>query len=157
MAKVIYTAAVDLGFDLRKYMPELKAVDIEKTGQTHYYVQIAVQSSDNNVETGSDYPVFVSNENPNVETGPTYVNDKGKIVPARITAVRKPRMRRPGSCSSSTGSIARAGSTRPEWTSPGCSPRPMTASMRCSCMSGLRPSRSAQSSRARARPTSRWS
>jgi len=74
----------DLGFDLRKYMPELKAVDIEKTGQTHYYVQIAVQSSDNNVETGSDYPVFVSNENPNVETGPTYVNDKGKIVPAKV-------------------------------------------------------------------------
>jgi hypothetical protein len=46
----------DDGFDVRKHLPELKTVDLEKTahaGQQHYYLQIAVQAVDNNVETGS--------------------------------------------------------------------------------------------------------
>ncbi len=43
----------DDGFDVKKHLPELKAVDVEKTGQQHYFLQIAVQAVDNNVETGS--------------------------------------------------------------------------------------------------------
>jgi hypothetical protein len=42
----------DDGFDVKKHLPELKAVDLEKTGQQHYYLQIAVEAVDNNVETG---------------------------------------------------------------------------------------------------------
>jgi hypothetical protein len=77
----------DLGFDVRKYMSELKAVDLEKTGQHYYYLQIAVQASDNNVETGTDYSVHVSNENPDFETSPTYIDDKGKLVAGKARSL----------------------------------------------------------------------
>ncbi len=53
----------DDGFDVRKHLPELKAVDVEKTGQQHYYLQIAVQAVDNNIETGK------------------HLDDKGQIQP----------------------------------------------------------------------------
>ena len=45
----------DDGFDVRKLLPQLKAVDLEKFGQSHYYLQLSVQATDNNVETGATF------------------------------------------------------------------------------------------------------
>ncbi|HZZ81522.1 MAG TPA: hypothetical protein VFE62_23675, partial [Gemmataceae bacterium] len=42
----------DDGFDVRRQLPDLKAVNVEKSGQQHYYLQIAIQAVDNNIETG---------------------------------------------------------------------------------------------------------
>lgn len=42
----------DEGFDVQKYLNELKSVDIEKGGQLHFALEIGVQATDNNVETG---------------------------------------------------------------------------------------------------------
>ena len=47
--------AGEIGFDVRKHLPKLKEVDLEKFGQTHYFLQVAVQATDNNVETGAIY------------------------------------------------------------------------------------------------------
>ncbi len=47
----------DLGFDLRVHLPELKAVNLEQTGQTHYALKVAVLATDNNVETGTAFSV----------------------------------------------------------------------------------------------------
>jgi hypothetical protein len=40
------------GFDLKRYLPRLKALDPTKQAQFHYLVKISVEASDNNVETG---------------------------------------------------------------------------------------------------------
>ncbi len=47
----------EVGFDLRAQLPSLKALDVEKFGQAHYLLKVAVQATDNNVETGASYPV----------------------------------------------------------------------------------------------------
>jgi hypothetical protein len=43
----------DDGFDVQKLLPYLKSVNVQDFGQTHYYLQISVQATDNNVETGA--------------------------------------------------------------------------------------------------------
>jgi hypothetical protein len=43
------------GFDVKKHLPDLRPIDLDRDLQLHYLVQIAVQAGDNNVETGSDY------------------------------------------------------------------------------------------------------
>lgn len=45
----------DDGFDVRDLLPELRAGDPDKIGQMHFHLQIAVQATDNNVETGAVY------------------------------------------------------------------------------------------------------
>jgi hypothetical protein len=40
------------GFDLRRYLKRLKALDPSKEAQLHYLVKISVEATDNNVETG---------------------------------------------------------------------------------------------------------
>ncbi len=45
----------DDGFDVRDLVPELRAVDPDKIGQMHFQLQLAVQATDNNVETGAAY------------------------------------------------------------------------------------------------------
>jgi hypothetical protein len=40
------------GFDMKKYLPRLKALDPSKQAQFHYLVKISVAATDNNVETG---------------------------------------------------------------------------------------------------------
>ena len=52
----------DHGFDLRVHLPNLKAVNLEQTGQAHYLLKISVQATDNNVETGAPYSVTEGNE-----------------------------------------------------------------------------------------------
>ncbi|MBI2804841.1 MAG: hypothetical protein HYX68_07665 [Planctomycetes bacterium] len=42
-------------FDVKEVLPALRAVDPDKIGQMHYHLQIAVQATDNNVETGPGY------------------------------------------------------------------------------------------------------
>ncbi|MSQ93443.1 MAG: hypothetical protein EXR98_02680 [Gemmataceae bacterium] len=43
------------GFDVRDVVLELRSVDPDKIGQMHFHLQIAVQATDNNVETGAVY------------------------------------------------------------------------------------------------------
>jgi hypothetical protein len=50
----------DPGFDLQKFTPEFKQTDPEKGGQMHYLLQLAVQATDNNVETGAEYRYPIS-------------------------------------------------------------------------------------------------
>jgi hypothetical protein len=45
----------DDGFDVQKLLPYLKSVNVQDFGQTHYYLQISVQATDNNVETGGEF------------------------------------------------------------------------------------------------------
>jgi len=40
------------GFDFKKYLPKLKAIDPTKEAQLHYQVRLSVTATDNNVETG---------------------------------------------------------------------------------------------------------
>lgn len=40
------------GFDMKKYLPRLKALDPTKQAQLHYLVKISIAATDNNVETG---------------------------------------------------------------------------------------------------------
>ncbi len=47
----------EIGFDLRVHLRELKAVNVQQFGQTHYSLKIAVQATDNNVETGAKYEI----------------------------------------------------------------------------------------------------
>jgi hypothetical protein len=49
----------DPGFDLQRYVKELKAGALDEIGQMHYHLQIAVQATDNNVETGAEYDVEI--------------------------------------------------------------------------------------------------
>lgn len=53
----------EIGLDLRLHLPGLKTVDLEKFGQTHYILKVAVQATDNNVETGAPYTVTVTENN----------------------------------------------------------------------------------------------
>jgi hypothetical protein len=46
----------DPGFDLQRNLKELKARALDDIGQMHYHLQLAVQATDNNVETGAEYP-----------------------------------------------------------------------------------------------------
>ncbi len=45
----------DDGFDVQKYLKELKSEDSEKGGQQHFALEIGVQAFDNNVETGQPH------------------------------------------------------------------------------------------------------
>jgi hypothetical protein len=47
----------EVGFDLRVHLRELKAVNVQQFGQTHYSLKIAVQATDNNVETGAPFTI----------------------------------------------------------------------------------------------------
>lgn len=78
----------DFGFDLKKHLKDLKSVDFEKSAQMHYLLQIAVQATDNNVETGTEYDIYVHPDDANFETGPTYLDDKGKPHPAQVKTLR---------------------------------------------------------------------
>ena len=49
----------DRFFDVGDYLRDMKAVDPEKIGQMHYLLQIGVQATDNNIETGVPYAVEV--------------------------------------------------------------------------------------------------
>src|SRR5262249_49803500 len=40
------------GFDLKRYLPRLKVLDPTKQAQLHYLLRLAVEATDNNVETG---------------------------------------------------------------------------------------------------------
>ncbi len=40
------------GFDLKRYLPRLKALDPQKQAQFHYVIKLSVEAADNNVETG---------------------------------------------------------------------------------------------------------
>ena len=40
------------GFDVKRYLPRLKVLDPQKQPQLHYLIKIAVEATDNNVETG---------------------------------------------------------------------------------------------------------
>jgi hypothetical protein len=53
----------DPGFDLQRYVKELKAGALDEIGQMHYHLQIAVQATDNNVETGAEYDVEIDATN----------------------------------------------------------------------------------------------
>lgn len=50
----------EIGFDLFRHLPALKTVNLEQQGQTYYLLKVAVQATDNNVETGS---LFTENIN----------------------------------------------------------------------------------------------
>jgi hypothetical protein len=78
----------DEGFDVHKHLPSLKADDVAKSGQLHYYIQIAVQATDNNVETGPEYPIYVRKDNPTIETGPVYLDAKGQLAKADVLTSR---------------------------------------------------------------------
>jgi hypothetical protein len=54
----------DPGFDLQRYLKELKAGALDDLGQMHYYLQVAVQATDNNVETGAEYAIEVDAKGP---------------------------------------------------------------------------------------------
>jgi len=47
-----YSLKDEEGFDLKRYLPKLKALDPRKEAQFHYHVKISVEATDNNVETG---------------------------------------------------------------------------------------------------------
>ncbi len=78
----------DRGFDVPRYIKALKAVDVDKSVQPQFFLQISVQATDNNVEKGQDYDINVKHEDENVETETPYLNDKGLSVEARQKLLR---------------------------------------------------------------------
>jgi hypothetical protein len=51
-----YQLKEEAGFDVKRYLPKLKAANPREEGQLHYLLKLGVLATDNNVESGTAYP-----------------------------------------------------------------------------------------------------